>query len=121
MNKKEIRAKIRHNWYKFHVPGCSNLHRIKRNAVFISPANSLAHEIAKLKVCYELRKTGCDFITEAVENKTGLRRDVVDLTSGIIFEIETDKKRASRFLLDPRVRVIKLWENKNGKNSKADV
>lgn len=56
------------------------------------------------------KKNGGIFITEAVDNKFNLRRDIVDLSSGKIFEIETNKKRAERFKNSPDVIVIKLWE-----------
>ena len=85
------------NWCKYHISGCSPIHRIKRNVVSISVANSLKHELAKTKKCYELRKQGFEFITEAVENNSGLRRDVVCLDNNEIYEIETSKQRAKRF------------------------
>ena len=55
---------------QYHVPGCSNINKRPVNGVFISPSNSLEHEILKLKTCYEFRKLGIPFITEAVDNKT---------------------------------------------------
>ena len=113
MNKKELMLKRTEIWKKFHTPGCQNFCKRKRNAVFISPANSIEHEVGKLKVCYELRKKGQQFITEAVENATGFRRDVVSLDTGIIYEVETDPKRALRFKgQEGNIRVIKLWERK---------
>lgn len=60
----------------------------------------------KLRVCYDIAKNGNDFITEAVDNQSGLRRDVVELQTGQIFEIETTLARAKRFLNDPLVIVI---------------
>lgn len=113
MNKKELLLKRTETWKKFHTPGCQNFCKRKRNAVFISPANSLEHEIAKLKVCYDLRKAKKEFITEAVENATGFRRDVVCLDNEAIWEIELDRKRAMRFKdQDGDIRIVKLWEEK---------
>ena len=101
MNKKELKDRIRKNWYSYHSPGCSNLYRRKINAIFFNPANSLEHELAKAKVCYEIQKSGGKFLTEAVRNKKvdgkERRPDIVDLATGIEFEIETDPKRAARF------------------------
>ncbi len=103
----------------YHLPGCSNLHKRKINAVFLNPANSLKHELEKLKVCYDLQKNGSKFISEAVRNKKDVngkerRVDVVCLSSGKEFEIETTAKRAERFFGQKGVIVIKVWEEKNG-------
>ncbi len=110
MNNKQLTERVRDNWNKYHTPGCTSINKVKKNAIFINVANSLKHEIEKLKVCYELRQTGNVFITESVDNQFNLRRDIVDLSSGKIFEIETDKKRAERFKGQENVIVVKLWE-----------
>jgi len=81
---------------EYHTPGCSHYIKRAKNAVFISPANSLEHEMKKLEICYNLRKEGKDFITEAVSNKTGLRRDIVILDDRMAVEIETCHSRALR-------------------------
>ena len=96
MNKKEL-IKIRNtNWNKYSTPGCPRYYKRKRNAIFISVANSLAHEQKKLEVCYNLKKEGKEFITEAYENATGLIRDIVCLDDNEITEIETNPKRAEK-------------------------
>lgn len=59
--------------------------------------------------CYDLLKEGKQFITEAVDNKTGLRRDIVCLDDGLIKEIETDPKRAKRHKED-NVEVVMVCE-----------
>ena len=110
MNKLELKKFRNKIQRKYHIPGQSNLYPRKRNAVFISASNSLEHEKAKLEVCWHLRKLGRDFITEAVCNKTGLRRDAVCLDSGTVFEVETDKRRAARFDGEDVV-VIPLWKS----------
>jgi hypothetical protein len=97
------------------MQGMGNHVKRALNAIYFSPANSWSHERAKAEVCYNLLKEKKWFITEAVDNKTGLRRDVVCLDDGIIYEVETDPKRAERFLNDPdkdMIVVIKLWEVK---------
>lgn len=82
--------------------------------MFFNPANSLEHELKKAEICYEIQKNGGKFLTEAVRNKKAegkeRRPDVVDLITGIEYEIETDKKRAERFLDQEGVVVIKLWK-----------
>lgn len=107
--KKEISITRRENWVKYHIPGCSAIHRVKVDAINISAANSLAHEMAKCEVCYHLKKLGKKFITEAVHNRTGLRHDVVCLDDDIKYEIETNKHRAKRFKAITDIKVIELW------------
>ena len=111
MNKKEKILNRKKNWCKYHVQSCSNLHRLKIDAIFISTANSLEHELKKLEVCYEIKKKGHSFITEAErckldENKKKRRVDVVDIDSGEEYEIETDPKRAERFKGEKKVNVV---------------
>ena len=59
------------------------------------------HELAKFKIFWKLRKEGSKVITEAWQRGTDFRRDLVDLTNGEIYEIETDMKRAIRFVGEP--------------------
>ena len=57
-----------------------------RNAIRISTANSLEHEITKLKICYNLMKEGKEFITEAIFNN-GSRADILVLDDYKIIEV----------------------------------
>ena len=110
MNRKELiqfRMKV---WTAYHAPGNPHYCKRKRNAVFISPANSLEHEVGKLIVCYVLREKGRDFISEAVSNSTGLRHDVVDLDYNMKWEVEKTSKRAERFKGVKDVIVLPLWK-----------
>jgi len=102
-------------WKSYHIPGMGNLNSVKLDAIFISAANSFKHEAEKFRICYELKCKGHRFITEAEKSIKGVkyRRDVVDLTEGLIYEVETDPKRAARFSVDPEskdIKVVKLWE-----------
>jgi len=106
---KDLELKRTEIYKKYHINGMPNYARPKRKAIFFSPANSLEHELKKAEICYNLQKEGCEFIVEAVDNKTGLRRDVVCLDTGLVYEIETDKKRAERFKGQTNVKVIQLW------------
>jgi len=44
------------------------------------------HELRKFQICWELKKRGHEFLTEAIF-ESGKRADVVDLTRGVIYEI----------------------------------
>jgi hypothetical protein len=99
--------------------------RRPKNAIFISTANSIEHEIWKTKICYELKQQGKSFITECVRNtkdEKGKERrvDIVELDSGKEIEIELDPKRAKRFEGENNVIVIKVWEHERSKTEHTD-
>jgi hypothetical protein len=93
----------------YHTPGCSAYIKRAKSGIFISPSNSIEHEVMKTIIAYALKKRGEEFITEAVENKTNLRRDLVSINSGQIYEIETTPERAERFKGTEAV-VIPTWD-----------
>lgn len=95
MNQKDLALKRNDTQRKYRTPNCPLKPR-PRNAIFISPANSLKHEMKKLQICYELAKSNVQFITEAEEISTGKRRDIVNLDTGEVIEVETNSKRAKR-------------------------
>jgi len=105
---------------KYHCPGGQNYIKRAKNAVFISSANTLQHEMAKLETGWLLKKEGMDFITECVSNKDNRRVDLVILDTGDEVEFETTKARAARFK-DMEVILVKLWEKKPVKNYLKDV
>lgn len=92
--KDKLTKQERLRWYKYHKCGGTNLNRCKVNPVGMG--GGLEHELAKMRKYFELRLEGHKVILEAVENKTGLRRDLIDLTDGQIYEFETDTKRGQR-------------------------
>lgn len=98
----------------YHIPGCGNLNRLKKNAVFLSAANSFEHEMAKCEQCYILKKRGKEFITEAERNRkhgeARVKVDIVVLDTGEEIEIETDKNRAKGLIAENKATVVKLWE-----------
>ena len=94
MNKLSLFEKT--EWRKYHIPGCSPLHTMKINAVHLSIANSREHEMAKCSLAYDLMKSGEKILIEAEENGTKLRRDLVSISSGEIYEFECEKSRAER-------------------------
>jgi len=67
--------------------------RSQRNVIKFNPANGLIHELVKAAICYKLLEAGHDFLTEA-EFKGG-RADVVDLTTGVIYEIMESETNTS--------------------------
>ena len=93
------------NWRRFHIPGCSRIHTIKIDAIFISTANSLTHELKKSEICYNIKKEGHHFITEAATGDQ--RHDVVDITNAEIYEIETTEARARRHPKNINVIMVK--------------
>ena len=98
-------------WYKYKIPGNTDINRRKVNALHISAANSKEHEMAKCEKAYDLIKEGHKILTEAQEcSKRGLRHDLIDLTADEIYEFETDPKRAIRFK-DMKINVIMVKKN----------
>jgi len=116
MNKKELWIKRKSTWHKYHIPGQSNLHKRKINAVFLSVANSKEHELKKAEVAYDILTKGHQFITEASTCKGNRRVDVIDLDDGVEYEVETTEKRAKRFIDMPNVEVVltKHYKPKEG-------
>ena len=57
-----------------------------RNCIRINTANSLEHELVKLRICYKLIKEGKEIITEAIFNN-GYRADIVVLDNHTVIEI----------------------------------
>jgi len=57
-----------------------------RNCIRINVNNSFEHEVAKLRICYELIKEGKEIITEAIFNN-GTRADIVVLDDYKIIEV----------------------------------
>jgi len=105
MNQRERIIKRKQNWRKYHVPGQPAYKTLKQNGFSTTSDTGGCgdlHEHTKLAVCRKLKSIGHTFITEAAKNQrlpNGLERrvDVVDLDTGIEYEIETTKARAGRF------------------------
>ena len=107
---KNLSAFEMENYKKYHTPGCPNYMRNKINAINLRVANSWKHEEAKCRYAYELMKAGHKIITEAAQNGTKFIRDLVNISTGQIYEFETDPKRAARFKTQKEVKVVKLWD-----------
>lgn len=115
MSQKELLIKRKNVWHSFHVPGKGNYTTRPINGIFLSPANSWEHEQAKCRECYHLLESKMKFITEAVDNKTGERADIVVLDTGRRIEIETDERRSRRFDNRPDIDVVELFDKTSKK------
>ena len=120
MDKKE-----RKNYHSYHIQGCSQIHTVKSNVIFLNNHNTVLHELGKclgaimvhkfgdlkfspetvgaLRVINEevgklnLVKCESNFITEAVPNEDKSRRvDLVGLRDNVRFEFETDAKNIKK-------------------------
>lgn len=81
-----------------------------RNCIRINVANSLEHEVAKLKICYELIKDGKEVITEAIFDN-GSRADILVLDDFKIIEIlcsEDEKSCLEKFKRYPELFVLEM-------------
>jgi hypothetical protein len=120
MNQKDTLIAQRETLNRYHTPGCTDYNKRPINAIFLNPTNSEKHEMAKCAYCYELLKAGRKFITEAVNNNTGERNDVVILDTGEKIEFEMNPKRAERFKGRADIIVKKLWEESGGQGPDTD-
>ena len=57
-----------------------------RNCIRINVANSIEHEVAKLRICYDLIKSGKEVFTEAIFDN-GSRADILVLDDHRVIEI----------------------------------
>lgn len=105
MNKKDTMRKRKKVSNRYHKPQSTQSR--KWNAIHFSPSNSLQHELKKAHVCYKLQAKGHKFITEAVHETSEKRRDIVDLDTGKIYEVETTDERAKRHE-EEHVYVVKI-------------
>ena len=65
-----------------------------RNCIRINVNNSIEHEITKLRVCYDLIKSGKEVVTEAIFNN-GSRADIVILDNHKIIEVLYSESEAA--------------------------
>src|SRR3990172_13024942 len=102
------------NYRKFHIRGCGNLNRIKVNAVSFRRESRKEHEIRKAEIFYDLLAIGHNFITEAERNmkrsEARVAVDIVDLTTGDEYEVETSKSRSKGLISEGKsiVSMVKM-------------
>ena len=68
----------------------------KVNQLNVHLNSDYPHELAKFKIFWKLRKEGNKVITEAWQRGTDFRRDLVDLSNGIIIEVEHSKSKRGK-------------------------
>lgn len=101
---------------KYHRQGCTPMYKCFKNHVNIGANTTLKHALAVTAICWNLKKLGHDFITEAVPNKNSKRRiDIVDLTTGQEIEVEATgkfKKGTKNFKVLTEEEYLKLKNEK---------
>jgi len=99
MNKQEQRNKISR------MLRMSNRHR---NVMRWSPNETIEHVSRKFEICFQLKKWRHEFYTEAIFEPSGLRADVIDADTGVVYEVyQTEgmaslKKKAEHYPLEVR-------------------
>ena len=83
----------------------SNRHR---NVLRWSHNETVEHISMKFEICMKLKKWGHEFYTEAIFDDSGLRADVIDADTGVVYEvyqtegIKSLKKKAQFYPLEVR-------------------
>ena len=83
----------------------SNRHR---NVLRWSPNETVEHVSRKFEICIKLKEWGHEFYTEAIFEPSGLRADVIDADTGVVYEVyqtegmESLKKKAALYPLEVR-------------------
>ena len=83
----------------------SNRHR---NVLRWSPNETIEHISRKFEICMKLKEWGHEFYTEAIFEPSGLRADVIDADTGVVYEVyqtegmESLKKKAALYPLEVR-------------------
>ena len=56
----------------------------------------------KFQICKQLKKWGHEFYTEVIFDSTGLRADVIDADTGIVYEVHNTEPASSLVLKSTR-------------------
>jgi len=120
MTKAYLTERERDILHDYHIPGCRVVQTRAHDDWHFSKGNSIEHERKKFEIAFELYQNGHHFIMEAERNhldETGARRivDIVDLSTGDEYEVETDMHRAVRFVNDAAVTIIPVGWGKEDK------
>jgi hypothetical protein len=112
MNKQERQRKINDN--SRYLDKHDSFYGSHVDCVRINVGNTLAHEMKKLKICYDLKSQGIPFMTEAVF-ATGGRADVLDLLNGEVWEVqhtETEEQAREKTKKYPGVFAVNFVRSK---------
>ena len=66
-----------------------------RNAFRWGSGETEAHIDMKFQICKQLRAWGHEFYTEAIFDASGLRADVIDADTGIVYEVHNTEPKES--------------------------
>ena len=66
-----------------------------RNAFRWSPNETDAHIEMKFHICKQLKAWGHEFYTEAIFDPSGLRADVIDADTGVVYEVHNTEPKES--------------------------
>ena len=73
-----------------------------RNAFRWSANETEAHIDMKFQICKQLRVWGHEFYTEAIFDESGLRADVIDADTGVVYEVHNTEPASSLVLKSTR-------------------
>lgn len=96
MNITNLSKQEQENWKLYKIPHQTDMHRVKINVINLSTANSREHELKKCELAFDFMKSGDKIITEAEQISNGLKRDLVNISTGEIYEIENSKMERSK-------------------------
>ena len=88
-----------------------------RNCIRINVGNSFEHELAKLRICYDLIKSGKEVFTEAIF-VNGSRADIVVLDDFKIIEVlcsegeDSCLEKAERYPILFELEMVKAYDTK---------
>jgi len=94
LNRKDKIIQIKKVMDKYKVPHMQNYTKRAKNAVYLSAHNTLEHELAKAEFCWNLKKEGKQFITEAQAKDNNRIVDIIILDSAE--EVEIVKNHLSK-------------------------
>jgi len=107
----------------FHRQGLTNIYKCYKNHITVGANTTLEHLQAVTEICWNIKKKGQDFITEAVPNNDKSRRiDIVNLTTKEEIEVEHTgkfKEGSKNYKVLTQAQYEKLKHGKNKIKKKA--
>lgn len=95
------------NRKKYTIPSGASYQYRTKNAIFISPSNSIKHELVKLIICYQIRQFGDFKLSERIIKLFG--------------EIETEYKECTKELIKNPEDFITEAVPKSNKERRIDI